>query len=213
MKTVEVIGYKRANLGKSNSKQLRAEGNAPCVLYGGKEQIHFYSPMYLFKEIVYSPEVAFVKLNIEGEIYNAILQDVHFHPVSEMILHADFIQLFDDKPIKMDIPVKFTGKSPGIQAGGKLVQKLRKVTLRALPANMPDEIVVSIQGLRLGKSIKVADIKEENFEILNSKLVSLATIAIPRALRGVGDAIEEEEAGVEAEGGDASEAEKEEASE
>ena len=208
MKTIEIIGYKRANLGKTESKHLRAEGNAPCVLYGGKEQIHFHTPMYLFKDLLYSSEVAFVKLNIEGEIYSAILQDVQFHPVSEVILHADFLQLDEKKPIKMDIPVKFKGVAPGIQAGGKLVQKLRKVTLKALPANMPDEIVVSVSGLLLGKSVKVGAIKEDNFEILNNKFVSLATVAIPRALRGGPEGIE-----VEGEEGhaEAEETEKEEA--
>ncbi len=197
MKTIEIIGYKRANLGKTSAKHLRAEGNAPCVLYGGKEQIHFYAPMYLFRDLVYTPEAAFVKINVEGEVFTAILQDIQFHPVSEVILHADFLQLFDDKPIKMDIPVKFTGVAPGIQAGGKLVQKLRKVTLKALPANMPEEIIVSIDGLQLGKSVKVANIKEDNFEILNNSRVSLATIAIPRALRG--GAMGEDEEGAEGE--------------
>lgn len=184
MKTVEIIGYKRANLGKASSKAIRNEGNVPCVLYGGKEQVHFYSPMYLFRELLYKPEVAFVKLNIEGEEYSAILQDIQYHPVNELILHADFLQLFEDKPIKLDIPIKFKGNSPGVVKGGKLTQKLRKATVKALPKNMPEFIEVDISDLELGKSVKVAKIKSENYEVLNSELVSIATIAIPRSLRG-----------------------------
>ena len=195
MKTVEIIGYKRANLGKSASKHLRNEGNAPCVLYGGKEQIHFYTPMYLFKELVYSPEVAFVKLNIEGDEYDAILQDIQFHPVNDTILHADFLQLFEDKPIKMEVPLKFVGNSPGMVKGGKLMQKLRKLSIKALPANFPEYITIDISDLDLGKSVKVGKIQTDNFEILNNEMVSIATVAIPRVLRSEA---EEEEAEAEA---------------
>ncbi|MCK5471537.1 MAG: 50S ribosomal protein L25, partial [Cyclobacteriaceae bacterium] len=142
MRTVEIIGYKRANLGKADAKRLRADSQVPCVLYGGKEQVHFYSPMILFREIVYTPNAAFVKLNIEGEEYSAILQDIQFHPVSEVILHADFMALSDDKLIKMNIPVKFTGEAPGIIQGGILVVKLRKIRISALPENMPESITL-----------------------------------------------------------------------
>ncbi len=193
MRTVEIIGYKRANLGKSYSKQLRAEGNAPCVLYGGKEQLHFHAPMYLFKDLVYTPNVAFVKLNIEGEEYNAILQDIQYHPVSEVILHADFLQLFDDKQIKMDIPIKFQGTAPGIIKGGRLMQKLRKISVKALPANMPESITVDVSGLDLGKSVKIGSLQKGDYEVLNGDLVTIATVAIPRALRGGGAGEEEEE--------------------
>ena len=106
MKTLEIIGYKRANLGKAESSRLRAEGNVPCVLYGGKVQIHFYAPMILFRSLVYTDEAHFVHLNIEGLEFQAILQDIQFHPVSEVILHADFLELLEGKPVKMDIQVK-----------------------------------------------------------------------------------------------------------
>jgi len=193
MKTVEIIGYKRANLGKSDAKRLREEGNVPCVLYGGKEQIHFHSPMYLFKELVYTPNIAFVKLNIEGDEYSAILQDIQFHPVSETILHADFLQLFDDKMIKMDIPIRFEGVAPGLQKGGKLMQKLRNITVKALPADMPEFITVNVDKLDLGKSVKIGELAKANYEILNSSLVTIASVAIPRALRSGGEEEEEQE--------------------
>ncbi len=199
MRTVEIIGYKRANLGKAEAKRLRSESQVPCVLYGGNEQVHFSSPMILFRDIVYTPEAAFIKLNIEGKEYSAILQDIQFHPVSEVILHADFLALSEDKYIKMDIPVKFSGTSPGIILGGKLVVKLRKVRIKALPANMPETIIMDVSDLKLGKSMKVSSIKTDEFEILNNPRVTLASVQIPRALKGA-EGEDEEEGDEEVEG-------------
>lgn len=193
MKEVEIIGYKRANLGKSDAKALRAESNVPCVLYGGKEQVHFQTPMILFRELVYTPEAAFVKINIEGKEYRAILQDIQFHPVSEIILHADFLELFEDKKIKMEIPVNFTGRSAGVDKGGKLTPKLRKLKIKALPKDMPESISIDITDLDLGKSVKVREVETENFEIMNPESVSIATVSIPRSLRSKQAGEEEEE--------------------
>jgi large subunit ribosomal protein L25 len=204
MRTVEVIGYKRANLGKADAKRLREESQVPCVLYGGKEQVHFHAPMILFRELAYKPEAAFVKLNIEGSEYSAILQDIQFHPVSEIILHADFLELSDDTPIKMDIPVIFTGKAPGVDQGGTLMVKLRKVRIKALPANMPEVISLDISGLVLGKSIKVAEIDVKDFELLNSPRVTIATVDIPRMIL---EEEEEEEVSEEGEGEEGEEGE------
>ena len=183
MKTLEIIGYKRANLGKAQTKELRNESFVPGVLYGGAEQVHFYAPAILFRDLVYSPEVYEVDLNIEGTHYRAIMQDVQFHPVNEMLLHVDFLQLQDDKAVKIDIPVKMVGNSPGVMLGGKLVTKLRKLRVKALPANLPDFIEVDISELELGKSIKVSKIKAGDFEILSNPLAPVATVTIPRALK------------------------------
>ncbi len=191
MKSVEIIGYQRANLGKTESKRLREEGFVPSVLYGGKEQIHFYSPNILFRELVYTSDAHFVHLNIEGDERKAILQDIQFHPVSEMIMHADFLELFDDKPVKMKVPVKTTGTAPGVQQGGKIVMKLKYVTLKAFPKDMPAFVSVDVSNLNLGKSIRVASIERSNFEVLNNDLVTIASVETPRALRGKG--VEEEE--------------------
>lgn len=184
MKTVEIIGYKRANLGKTEAKKLREEGYVPSVLYGGDEQIHFYSPMILFRPAVYTDEAHFVKLNIEGDEYDAILQDIQFHPVSEIIIHADFLQLFEGKEVKMEIPVHFEGTSPGVTKGGTLMKKRRFLTIQALPKNMPDSVSVDLTSLDFGKAIKVSDIKEANFTVLDPKQASVAVVEIPRALRG-----------------------------
>lgn len=197
MKTVEIIGYNRANLGKSESKRLRAEGNVPCVVYGGGEQIHFYSPMHLFKEIVYTDSAHFVNIDIEGREFTAVLQDVQFHPVSELILHADFLQLLDGKKVKMNIPVHFVGVSPGVTKGGTLIKKRRHLSISALPKDMPEYVEVGLEKLDFGRAIKVEEIEEANFEILDTKIASVAVVEIPRALRGKQD--DDEEEGTEAE--------------
>ncbi|RAU83584.1 50S ribosomal protein L25/general stress protein Ctc [Pontibacter arcticus] len=183
MKTLEIIGFKRANLGKAQTKELRNESFVPGVLYGGAEQVHFYAPAILFRDLVYSPEVYEIDLNIEGTHYRAIMQDIQFHPVNEMLLHVDFLELQDDKVVKMDIPVKFVGVSPGVLLGGKLVTKLRKIRIKALPANLPDAIEVDISELELGKSIKVSKIVPQNYEILSNPLAPVATVTVPRALK------------------------------
>jgi large subunit ribosomal protein L25 len=183
MKSLEIIGFKRANLGKSESNRLREESNVPCVLYGGSEQIHFYAPMILFRDLVYSPEVYTVDLNIEGDHHKAVMQDIQFHPVNEMIMHVDFLLLRDNKEVKMDIPVKFVGTSPGVQMGGKLVAKLRKLKVKALPANLPDYVEVDISDLDLGKSVKVSKLKGGDYAILTNPQAPIATVMIPRALK------------------------------
>ena len=204
METIEIIGYKRANLGKNESKKLREDGNVPCVVYGGKEQIHFHAPMILFRDLVYTPGANFVKLNIEGEEKDVILQDIQFHPVSEVILHADFLELNDNKKVKMEIPVKIFGDSPGVQQGGKILMRIRKLSVMAYPKNMPEFIEVDISGLDLGKSIKVEDLLNDEFDILNSPVVSVVSVNIPRVKIEVEEEEEEGEEGAE-EGGEGSE--------
>ncbi|MBF9252380.1 50S ribosomal protein L25/general stress protein Ctc [Pontibacter sp. 172403-2] len=183
MKTLEIIGFKRANLGKQQSKELRNESFVPGVLYGAGHQVHFYAPAILFRDLIYSPEVYEVDLNVEGTHYRAVLQDAQFHPVNEMLLHVDFLELQEGKEVKLDIPVKMVGNSPGVIAGGKLVTKLRKLKVKALPANLPDYVEVNISDLELGKSIKVGKIKPGNYEILTNPLAPVATVTIPRALK------------------------------
>ena len=186
MKTLEIIGFKRANLDSAALNEIRDSGNVPCVVYGPgiPEQVHFYAPAILFRDLIYTPDVHLVELNIEGRIIKAVLKEAQFHPVSEVLLHADFMAYTEDKAIKFEIPVKISGSSPGIAKGGKLEFKTRKLKVKGLAGNLPDYIVADISELDLGKSLKVADIKAEGFEILTSPNVSLVTIGIPRALRG-----------------------------
>ena len=183
MKTVEIIGYRRANLGKSDAENIRQEGNVPCVLYGGGEQIHFYSPVILFRDIVYTNEAHFVHLNIEGDECQAILQEMQFHPVSEIILHADFLRISEDRKIKMDIPTRLVGQAPGVAKGGTLVRKKATLKVMALPKDMPDHIDVDCSELDFHHAVKVGDIKIENLTFVDPHQSSIAVVEVPRAAK------------------------------
>lgn len=187
MNTIEIIGYQRANLGKQVAKQLRTEANVPGVLYGGNEQVHFYTPMALLKDLVYTSQAHFVLLNIEGTAYRCMLQDIQFHPVSEIILHVDFLQIFDDKKIKMDIPTVLVGDSPGVVKGGRLVNKMRKLPVSAYPKYMPDQIKVDVSTLDLGQMVRVRDIQAEHYTLLAPASIPVAVVAMTRALRTAGE--------------------------
>ncbi len=202
MKTLEIKGYKRANLGKSDAKKLRTEGRVPCVLYGGKEQIHFETPMINFRELVYTSDVHYVDISVDGTKARAILQDIQFHPVSEIILHADFLVLKDNKPISMEIPVRTKGNAPGVAEGGKLYVNQKYLLVKALPKDMPEEIMVDISKLKLGSSIKVAEIEPANFEFLTSEMVSVISVETPRTIRVVEREDEEDLEGEEGEAGE-----------
>jgi large subunit ribosomal protein L25 len=183
MKTIEIIGYRRANLGKSESQRLRQEGNLPCVLYGGEGQVHFYSPMILFRDLVYTNEAHFVHLNIEGEECQAILQEVQFHPVSEMLLHADFLRISENRKIKMEIPARLVGKAPGVEKGGALIQKRTSLKVYGFPKDMPDHIDVNVSELDFHHAIKVADMKIQGLEFLDPKQSAIAAVEVPRAAK------------------------------
>ena len=184
MKKIEIVGYQRANLGRTESQAIRAEGNVPCVLYGGAEQVHFSAPAILFRELLYSPNIYEVALNIEGDEYRAILQEAQFHPVSDALLHADFLLVTDKKPIKIAVPVRLIGTAPGVQKGGKLVTRVRKLRVKGTVENIPDFIDVDVSGLDLGKSVRVGQIPVKNIEMLEQASNPVASIEIPRALRG-----------------------------
>lgn len=197
MKTVEIIGYKRANLGKAESQKIRDEGNVPGVLYGSGEQVHFYAPMILFKDLVYTNEAHFVDLNIEGYECRAILQEVQFHPVSEIILHADFLRITEDRKIKMNIPLRLVGQAPGVAKGGTLVRKRAALKVQGFPKDMPDHIDVDVSSLDFHHAIKVADVNYPGLEFLDPKQASVAVVEVPRAAKM---AAEEAAAGAPAEG-------------
>lgn len=183
MKTVEIIGYRRANLGKTGSQKLRDEGLVPCVLYGGDEQVHFQSPMILFRDLVYTNEAHFVHVNIEGAESKAILQEVQFHPVSEIILHADFLKITDDKKVKMSIPVRLVGQAPGVAKGGALVRKRAALKVYGFPKDMPDHIDVDVSSLDFHHAIKVGDMKLAGLDFLDPKQATIAAVEIPRAAK------------------------------
>lgn len=168
MKTIEINGTKRSQISKQEVKSLRSNGQVPCVLYGGEQQLHFAVAAADFKGLIYTPEVHIVKLNIDGTNYSATLQDTQFHPVNDAILHVDFLQVFEDKPLNLEIPVRLTGVSEGVRAGGKLVLKGRRLRVKALPKQMPDSITVDITGLKIGGNIRVKELSAEGVIFLDS---------------------------------------------
>jgi large subunit ribosomal protein L25 len=183
MKTIEIIGYRRANLGKNDSQKVREEGNVPCVLYGGDKQIHFYSPVILFRDLVYTNEAHFVHLNIEGEECQAIMQEIQFHPTSEIILHVDFLRITEDRKIKMDIPVRLVGQAPGVAKGGALVRKRASLKIYAFGKDMPDHIDVDCSALDFHHAVKVGDMKIANLEFLDPKMAAIASVEVPRSAK------------------------------
>ncbi len=183
MKTVEIIGYRRANLGKNDAQKVREQGHVPCVLYGGDNQVHFYAPVILFRDLVYTNEAHFVHLNIEGEECQAIMQEVQFHPVSEIILHVDFLRISEDRKVKMQIPTRLVGLAPGVSKGGLLVRKRAALKVYALPKDMPDHIDIDCSTLDFHHAIKVADIKMANLEFLDPRAAAIAAVEVPRAAK------------------------------
>lgn len=183
MKTIEIKGHLREGLGKKETKKLRKEGKVPCVIYGGEAPVHFYADANAFRPIVITPNVYLLKLDVNGTIYNAIMQDIQFHPVTDEVLHVDFLQFSDDKPVKIEVPVKIEGFAKGIKAGGKLKVNLRRLKVRALAKDLPDTISVDVTELGLGESVKVGAVNVENLELLNATDVPVATIIITRAAR------------------------------
>ena len=200
MNSIEIKGFKREGLGKKDSKKLRNEGKVPCVLYGGEEPIHFYAEAGDFRHLIYTPKVYLIDVDIDGTVYKAVMQDVQFHPVEEQILHVDFLKIVEDKPVKIEVPIKAEGYAKGMRTGGKLKVNLRYLKVKALAKDLPDFIKIDITDLALGDSFKVGQLKLDNIEFLNSKSVPVVSIVITRAARaalGTGDASlaeEEEEA-------------------
>jgi len=182
MKSVAMFGYLREGVGKTSTKQLRNEGKVPCVMYGPNEHIHFSMYSADFKLLVYTPNAYKVKLDIDGKIYRAILKDIQFHPVNDSILHADFLEIQDDKEVEMMIPVKLTGNSVGVRAGGKLALKSKKLLVRCLPANLPDFIEIAIDEMNIGSVIKVGDVKVSNMVLLDSPNNPVVSVKVTRAV-------------------------------
>lgn len=169
MKKVSLSGSLRGNVGKKDAKALRAEGKVPCVIYGGEEQIHFSVDETAFKPILYTPNSFLINVEVNGKNHLCILQDLQSHPVSDHLLHADFLELNADRPVIISVPIRVTGISPGVLAGGKLVKKFRKLKIKALIEHLPDEIEVSINKLQINQAVKVSDVKVENVEFLDVK--------------------------------------------
>lgn len=183
MKSIAISGSVRQNVGKRDAKELRYQGLVPAVLYGGKEQTALAVSAADLKPVLYTADVVIVELNIDGQTKRAIVQDAQFHPLTDLVTHVDFLELFDDKEVSLNIPIKLTGTSPGVKMGGKLVQKLRNLRVKALPANLPQEIEVPMESLEVGKSYRVAQVQLENAKVLNNSDDTIVSVIMSRALR------------------------------
>lgn len=181
MKSVSISGSPRVNVGKKDAKALRSAKLVPCVLYGGKEQIHFSIPAANFKSLIYTPEVVTVDLSVGNSKYNAILQEAQFHVLNDSLLHVDFLEIQPGKPVIMSIPVKTTGTSPGVRAGGKLVKKLKTLKVKGLVEKMPDTIEIAIDKLEIGNAVRVSDITVDGLTFLNAPNVTVISVDVTRA--------------------------------
>ena len=185
MKSITIQGTKRENVGKKSTKALRDAELVPCVVYGGNEPLNFSTEEKSFKNLVYTPEAHTVSIEVDGQTIPAVLQDIQFHPITDRILHVDFYQLSEDKPVIMEVPVRITGRSKGVVAGGVLRQSFRKLKVKAIPANLPDEIVVDVTPLRIGNKLYVAALKNEAYTFMHPDNAVVAAVKMSRnAMKG-----------------------------
>jgi len=197
MKSITINGSKRESVGKKATKALRNAGQVPCVLYGGDQPVHFSAEELAFSKLVYTPNAHTVVIALGDTSYNAVLQDIQFHPVTENILHIDFYQLFENKEIAMDIPVVLTGNSIGVRAGGVLRRNRRKLRIKALPTNLPDFIEVDISKLRIGNKVYVSQLPSDDYKFLHSDNTVVCQVKQSRVSVAELEDDEDEEEGTE----------------
>ena len=191
MKSIEIQGCLRTETGKKSTKALRKNDSVPCVLYGlntdengNQVATHFSVTVEELRKLVYTPHIYVVDLNIDGKVVNAIMKDIQFHPVTDAILHVDFLQINEDKPIVMEVPVRLEGLAEGVKAGGKLNLQIRKLKVKAFYNVIPERLVVDVTSLGLGKTIKVGELHYEGLELLNAKDAVVCAVKLTRAARG-----------------------------
>ncbi|MES2512945.1 MAG: 50S ribosomal protein L25/general stress protein Ctc [Bacteroidota bacterium] len=182
MKSVKLSGSPRANVGKVDAKAVREKGNVPCVIYGGKEQIHFEADIRAFKPVIFTPNAHIVEIDLDGKVYKTVLQEAQYHKINDKLIHADFLEIQEGKPVTANIPVVITGQSDGVKKGGKLVLKMRKLKARGIADKLPDTIEIDITKLDIGDSIAVGDINVKDTVLLNAKNVSVVSVTTTRAV-------------------------------
>lgn len=196
MKSITINGSQRESVGKKETKALRNAGQVPCVLYGGDKPVHFSAPELAFSKLVYTPNAHTVVIALEkGTSFNAVMQDIQFHPVTDRILHVDFYQLFEDKEITMEIPVHIIGTSKGVLSGGVLRKNYRKLKIKALPANLPDFVEADITPLKIGSKLYITALENPNYKFLHPDNTVICQVRRSRA--SVAEFEEEEEAAAE----------------
>ena len=184
MKTIAIEGTLRTEIGKKSTKALRNNGLVPCVVYGGAQNVHFTATTQAFRDLIYTNEFRIASVNVDGKSVNAIIKDVQFHPITDKIMHIDFLELVENKKLITQIPITLVGAPEGVKVGGVLMQKIRKVKVKTTPKNLSSSINVDVAHLDLGKSIRIRDIKvSEEIEIMNAGGIPIASVEVPRALR------------------------------
>lgn len=191
MKTIDIKGTVRTDLGKKATRELRKQNGVPCVLYGVKKDenglpvaTHFTVTTDGLRKLVYTPDIYVVNLDIDGAVVTAIMKDIQFHPVTDKILHVDFLQVEAEKPVIMEVPVQLTGLAEGVRAGGKLALQLRKLKVKAVYAAIPERLVVDVTSLGLGKTIKCGELSFEGLELVTAKEAVVCAVKLTRAARG-----------------------------
>ncbi len=204
MKSITVNADSRSECGKKSTNSLRAKGNVPCVMYGGEKILHFHAHENVFRPLIYTPDVYIINLVIDGTSHTAVMKEVQFHPVTDKPLHIDFIQVSPDKPVIIELPVRITGDSVGVKAGGKLRIKRRKLRVKGLLEHLPDYLTLNISKLAIGHAIRVGDIRLDNLEILDNKRAQVISVDVSRvAVKSEEEeSVEGEEEGTAEEGGE-----------
>lgn len=184
MDTVVINGVPREGLGKKTARAARKEGQVPCVIYGGGDNVSFTVKPLSVRDLVYTADFKLAEINVDGTSHRCILKDIQFHPVTDNIVHIDFLKLVEGQPIKLEVPVRCEGVSPGVKLGGKLQQNLRKIKIKTTPDKIVDHLTVDISSLELGQAVRVRDINvPEGIEVMNPMANPVAAVEIPRALR------------------------------
>ncbi len=183
MKTITIEGQLRTEVGKKATRHLRSEGNVPGVIYGGAKEVNFSAPVTSFKTLVYTPDFQLAEVKIGGQAYRCILKDLQFDKVSDDLIHADFLELVEDKKVIATIPIKFTGTAVGVKEGGKLITKMKSLKVKTLPKYLKENIEVDLTELHLNGNVRVEDVKIDHYEVLNSPRIPIASVVLTRVLK------------------------------
>ena len=183
MKTITIEGHLRTEIGKQATRQLRSEEKVPGVIYGGAKEVNFSAPATSFKTLVYTPDFQLAEIKVDGKSYRCILKDLQFDKVSDELIHADFLELVEDKKVVATIPIRFTGAAKGVKDGGKLITKMKVLKIKTFPKYLKENIEVDLTNLELNGNVRVEDVKADNYEILNSPRIPIASIVLTRQLK------------------------------
>jgi large subunit ribosomal protein L25 len=183
MKTITIEGQLRTEHGKTAARQLRSQELVPGVIYGGAQEINFVAPAKAIRPLVYTPNFQFADVSVDGKTYRCILKDLQFDKVSDNLIHVDLLELVEDKKVVATIPLKFTGVASGVKAGGRMVTKMKALKVKTYPKYLREQIEVAVDSLEIGGNLRVEDVKDENFEIMNSPRIPIVSVVTTRALR------------------------------